>query len=251
MKTKVVLLSEHGTRFPLMMAEGLLARPDVEPVFSRAFQVLGRPLTRALSDEQLLAAMDDAEVIFLCARKHYPQPHIIKAIDQRRLWPKVVVYDFQDSPHIERRWRQRARAYFKRSFPIGVKRRPRRQWLGKPIFPLDFGVLHCYPEVFDQFDAPRDIDVGYYFQIQSLVKKKQIAAPRSHTPVPASGRLDRLQHPHWAGDGRCHSGSSQRLRPSRGKPMGGVHGPPETDQGPLHRLSRPLGRRHAHVGSHQ
>ena len=60
MKTKVVLLSDKGSRFPLMMAEGLLARPDVEVLFSRAFQVLGRPLTQALPEAELLSAMDDA-----------------------------------------------------------------------------------------------------------------------------------------------------------------------------------------------
>ena len=174
MQTKVVLLSDKGSRFPLTMAEGLLARPDVEPFFSQALQVLGRPLTHALSDEELLTAMDDADLIFLCERKHYRQPHIIKAIDQRRLWPKVVVCDFQDSPKIERSWLKRARAYFKRSFPIGVKRKPRRQRPDKPIFPLDFCVLHCYPEVFDRFDVPRDIDVGYYFQLESLVKKRKL-----------------------------------------------------------------------------
>lgn len=174
MKTKVVLLSEKGSRFPLMMAEGLLARPDVEASFAESFRVLGRPLTRALSEQELLSAMHDADLIFLCAPKHYPQPHVINAIDQRCWWPKVVVYDFQDSPKIERRWLKRARAYFKRSFPIGVKRKSRRQWRPKAIFPLDFGVLHCYPEVFDRFDISRDIDVGYYFQLPSLVRKQKL-----------------------------------------------------------------------------
>lgn len=191
MKTKVVLLADEGSRFPLMMAEGLLARPDVEAFFSRTFQVLGRPLTQALSEAELLTAMDNADLIFLCDRKHYPQPHMIKAIAQRRLWPKVVIYDFQDSPQVERAWLKRARAYFKRSFPIGVKRQPRRQRRNKPVFPLDFGVLHCYPEVFDRFDVPRDIDVGYYFQPQSLIRKHKLRR-RGHV-------LQRLQAANWKG----------------------------------------------------
>ncbi|MEW6441349.1 MAG: glycosyltransferase [bacterium] len=158
----VVCLLDKGSRFPLMVAEGLVDHPGVLPFFNKPVQSLGRRIAAATAFEPLCSRMLGCDLIFLPDPEHFGLTEYLDFIESRDLFGKVVVYDFKDSPHLDRVLLERCKAYFKRSFLTGPERRPLPA-ASRPVRPFNYGVLNAYVEVARPLDGDRPIDLGYYF----------------------------------------------------------------------------------------
>jgi hypothetical protein len=159
---KIACLFDTGSRFPLMIAEGLLKHPHVEVFFNKPVYLLGRLLAAAIDPGALLNSLVKCDLIFLPDLEHFRQIAILHLINQHNLWHKVVIYDFKDSPLVDKKFLSCCKAYFKRSCCIGSARTalPAHE---KPIIPLNFSLLDSYIELAPAPAAERTIDIGYYF----------------------------------------------------------------------------------------
>lgn len=157
----VLCLFDQGSRFPLMICEGLLGNPAVRATFNKDVVSLGRILARGTTGDAL-AALGNCDLVFLGNREFFSDPTLLRHIEALSAWPKVVFFDFKDSPEIDEEVLGKCLAYFKRSMARGLNREPLPVG-ARPVYPLDFGVLEAYLEVLGPIRDRRSVDVGFYF----------------------------------------------------------------------------------------
>lgn len=158
---RVVCLFDTGSRFPLMLCEGLLQRPGLEVVFNRDVASLGRRLAPG-SARAALAALPYGDLILVPNREHFRDQTLLDRLEELGVWNRVAVYDFKDSPEIDHDLLGKCLAYFKRSVARGPDRLPLEPG-AKPVYPLDFGVLDAYLAARAPAGTRRTIDIGWYF----------------------------------------------------------------------------------------
>jgi len=158
---RVVCLFDRGSRFPLMICEGLLGNPAVRPTFNKDVVSLGRTLARGTAGDAL-AALGRCDLVFLGNREFFSDPTLLRHVEATAAWPKVVYFDFKDSPEVDEELLGTCRAYFKRSMSRGVDREPLATG-PRPLYPLDFGLLGAYLEALGPDRDGRSVDVGFYF----------------------------------------------------------------------------------------
>lgn len=183
----IACLFDMGSRFPLMIAEGLLKHPHVDVFFNKPVYSLGRLLAPAIEPHALLNSLANCNLIFLPNLEHFRQIPILQHIDQHKLWYKVVIYDFKDSPQVDKKLLFRCKAYFKRSCCIGLDRTPLPDH-GKPIFPLNFSLLDSYIELSPVAEVERTVDLGYYFDPATISRDRR-----------RGNVLNCLQEENWSG----------------------------------------------------
>lgn len=157
----VACLFDRGSRFPLMICEGLLGQPGVRATFSKDVVSLGRTLARGTVGEAL-EALGGCDLIFLGNREFFSDPALLRHLEATSAWPRVVYFDFKDSPEIDAAMLEKCLAYFKRSMSKGIDREPLPRG-PRPVHPLDFGVLGAYLEASGPLRGGRPVDVGFYF----------------------------------------------------------------------------------------
>ena len=118
-KLSVAHLFNHdlGARYHLMIAQGLIAHPDITPNFSTPIISLGE--TVADKEINIEQRMLEADYIFRPNDGHFGIDEMDRFMDRHGLWKKTVYYDKQDSPHICDERLQSCAAYIKRSWTRG------------------------------------------------------------------------------------------------------------------------------------
>lgn len=169
---KVVCLFDTGSRFPLIMAEGLLNHPNVDVCFNKTVRSLGMVLASATPSVSLGYALLNSDLIFIPDLDHFGEIQLLEFIEKAGLWSKVVVYDFKDSPKLERGLYERCLAYFKRSYYSGLDRQKTVDDKF-PAFPLNYCLLDCYLEIAPKDQSEKTIDLGYFFNPADVVADKR------------------------------------------------------------------------------
>lgn len=148
---------DRGSRYPLMISQGLLVHEDVSEVrFNAPVISLGEAIAKALPEHELKQALTEADLIFRPSNSHFGLDQWEDFIDQNDLWPKVIYYDFKDTEQMDWLALEKCRLYVKRSWDG----RKRGQRLGK-VIKIPYGVLdeYLYFERADHIE--RNIDVAY------------------------------------------------------------------------------------------
>lgn len=131
---------KRGSRYPLMISQGLMGSRGVGATVSAPVTSLGQQIASPVHD--LDQATDEADYIFRAGIDHFQYGDHLP-------WDKVIYYDFKDSPGIDDYYYGKARLYVKRS----SQRR-----LDKKFIQVPYGIL---PEYYTESRRARDIDVCY------------------------------------------------------------------------------------------
>lgn len=131
---------KRGSRYPLMISQGLFESPGVGVMVSATVTSLGEEIACPVRD--LDKAIDEADYIFRAGIDHF-------SYGDHLPWDKIIYYDFKDSSEIDDFYYGKARLYVKRSYHRRV---------GKSLIQVPYGIL---PEYYTETLRARDIDVCY------------------------------------------------------------------------------------------
>lgn len=147
---------ERGSRYPMMISQGLLHSPAVQAAFSHPVMSQGKAICPETPD--IKKAIDLADIIFRPGDDHFALDHLDDMIGD--LWYKVVYYDFKDTTDIDHNRLVSCRLYVKRTWNQGPMMDGTGGVFGK-VVPGPYGVLDEYliPQ-----NRVRDIDLVYLFQ---------------------------------------------------------------------------------------
>lgn len=136
---------ERGSRYPLMIAQGLLETPLSEVAHNAPVVSLGEMIVRPSAN--IRQEIVEADLVFRAGDAHFGIPSLDRLLD----WSKVIYYDFKDTTEIEQQRLEQCRLYVKRT------------WTGTgaaKLMPVPYGILNEYtgPPA-----GHRDIDLVYLF----------------------------------------------------------------------------------------
>jgi hypothetical protein len=120
------------------------------------------------AETNLQDSIAGADYIFRCDDEHFGFTDVDHFLDVNNFWKKVVYYDKKDFPALDKHRLETCAAYIKRSWPVGLERKPRPK-PPKPVLPLDFAMLSEYFTV--KAPPEKDIDVAYLFPKVTDYKK--------------------------------------------------------------------------------
>lgn len=139
---------DRGSRYPLMLSEAMIKHPDVAPMFSHSPVSLGHPIASPTGDLQ--RAIEEADLILRPEDEHFGLAVIDRLLAPH--WGKVALYDYRDSPNINRQRLEQCRLY--------VKRTPSDFHNPKMLY-LDYGILDEY--INKNRNGARIVSVSYLF----------------------------------------------------------------------------------------
>jgi hypothetical protein len=161
-KFKVVSLFDttKGSRYHQMVNQGLIAHPDVVPVFQESVTSFDGVIADPVDNQSdLIHQMTLADIILFPGIQHYRFPQaLLGGIERYRLWNKCVTYDFSDGEHISDVFLQRCNMYIKRTSKAALE--PEEVPNGR-ILHLPYGPLYEYVEPVDYLRDERDIDIAF------------------------------------------------------------------------------------------
>ncbi|MBD3227639.1 MAG: glycosyltransferase [Candidatus Lokiarchaeota archaeon] len=157
----VVFLCNLGSRFPLMIIEGLLKIKNVKVDVSHTFYYLGKPILKNTPFEELKEKLLSCDYIFRSDNQHFVnRKKYDQFIDENKLWKKCVIIDFADSYYIrDKKNYKNCLIYFKRSWLMGCKRKtpPKR----KKAFPIQYAILEKYITSIKNYNSKKKYNILY------------------------------------------------------------------------------------------
>lgn len=141
-KINVVSLFDplRGSRYPLMINQGLISRPNVNVWANADVKSLGALFAPGLNEKDLKPIMkDETDFILVPSPEHFIWGDYMHFIDENNLWSKVICYDFSDSSDINPEIVEKVRLYVKRSYD-----QEKHDIYGTNVFWLPYGVLLEY-----------------------------------------------------------------------------------------------------------
>lgn len=193
----IVCLSDYcyELRQIMLLAEGFMKLDRVDKLtFNEDYVVFGKVLKKGVGKEELNEALLECDFITMPNFEHFGGKPVATArpykegaylpveiwdfIHKENLWHKVGYCDIRDEPDIHTDIKDKVVAYFKRTsmawqdvegMPYGIYRPIKLT--GKEIHSLPIGILDAYWELHERYkDLPRDIDVGFYFDPDRLIR---------------------------------------------------------------------------------